>query len=183
MSDYSEFIFSVPLFHYEVRDWEDKKKKLKDLYNRVSVNKDLSYTVLTDYFRENKEENHYWEEIVDILKEDLGLFSQETNMSYGPNGHWFELSKKGMHHEIHNHGAVGYSCVLYIDYDEDEHTPTKFLSPFNNFFVGCQLVHTPSKIKSGSIIFFPSVIHHYTSPNTSDKERLILSFNLHPINC
>ena len=40
---------------------------------------------------------------------------------------------------------------------------------------------TPN-VKEGDIVFFPSQLLHYANPNTSDKERVILSFNMMGIN-
>ena len=37
-------------------------------------------------------------------------------------------------------------------------------------------------VKEGDIVFFPSQLLHYANPNTSDKERVILSFNMMSIN-
>ena len=33
-------------------------------------------------------------------------------------------------------------------------------------------------VEEGDLILFPSLIHHYTTPNQSDTERIVLSFNL-----
>lgn len=175
-------IFSVPLFHYTIKDWNKKKQDLLDIYESVisNISKHEDDTVSSDYFRSGSTNVSYWDKIEKILQEELQLFSSYTKTSYKQNGHWFERSSFGMHHEVHNHGAIGYSAVCYIEYDESYHTPAKFVSPFNNFFTGAQLVHTPENIKSGSILFFPSVIHHYTSPNLSERERIVLSFNLTP---
>jgi len=173
-----ENIFPIPFFQHQIKDWGRKKQELLDLYKSVTSNiSDEDDTVCSDYYRDS---SSYWDKIEPILKEDLDLFSSYTKTSYKQNGHWFEKSSFGMHHEIHNHGAIGYSAVCFIEYDESIHTPTKFVSPFNDFFNGNSLTHIPENITSGSLIFFPSSIHHYTSPNTSEKERIVLSFNLTP---
>lgn len=184
MSDHHINMFSIPLFHYQIKNWERKKEDLLKIYSKASENI-KSYTedtVMSDYFRSGETNVSYWEEIEEVIGEELYLFSEYTGRTYKQNGHWFERSLPGMHHEVHNHGSLGYSAICYIEYDEYYHTPTKFISPFNNFYVGSQLIHIPEEIKSGSLLFFPSVIHHYTSPNISNKERIILSFNLLPTN-
>ena len=40
----------------------------------------------------------------------------------------------------------------------------------------CNIV--PPGIREGSLIFFPSYVLHYTAPNQSDVDRIILSFNV-----
>ena len=54
------------------------------------------------------------------------------------------------------------------------------MSPFPNFLTGLQLTYTP-EVDEGSIIFFPSYISHFTEPNLSDENRLIVSFNLQSV--
>ena len=36
-------------------------------------------------------------------------------------GMWFERSAKNQRHSTHNHGACGYSAVLYVDFDPEVH--------------------------------------------------------------
>ncbi len=54
-------------------------------------------------------------------------------------------------------------------------------SPFTEFSSGDHMDFTPD-VKEGDIIFFPSQLLHYANPNTSDKERVIVSFNMMSIN-
>jgi hypothetical protein len=90
---------------------------------------------------------------------------------------WFQEELKGMFHPIHNHG-YGLSCVCYLEYDSNVHTPITFLCPYPDLIDGLVQYHTPSNVESGTIIFFPSVINHFTMPNQTDVSRKILSFNI-----
>ena len=73
---------------------------------------------------------------------------------------------------------TGFSSVCFVEYDENVHTPTKFISPYSNFVNGSCLDHSPKNVIEGSLIFFPSAILHYTHPNNNNNTRTILSFNL-----
>ena len=170
-----EHMFYVPLFHYKVENWDSKKQFLLQLYQ--SVQEDCEGGVVT---------TNYYKDCIKI-KQDIGnLFHPEIKKfvnainckSYNVRNAWFELSTKHNYHGIHNHGPTGYSSVCFVNYDENEHEPTQFVSPFNNFMNGNVLDHNPQNITEGSIIFFPSTINHYTNPSQSDKERLVVSFNL-----
>ena len=75
---------------------------------------------------------------------------------------------------------MGFSAVCFVEYDQEVHTPTQFIAPFNDFMQGNTLQYSPSCVMEGTLLIFPSVIHHFTLPNTSDKRRIALSFNLTP---
>lgn len=186
MSNYSEIMFHIPIFHFEIRNWDTKKKKLLDLFER---NKDDFGIVFLDDVTTNfhslnknieKSEEHS-NEVTEILHDDIQMFLKAINVESGKVvKSWFEhsVANSSMYHKPHNHGSSGYSSVCFIEYDEQVHSPTQFIAPFYNFFTGETLNYTPHDVKSGSIIFFPSSIIHYTTPNISNKDRIILSFNL-----
>ena len=174
MNDYNEYIFYVPFLHLEVRDWVHKKERLKNVLNLCDLNNKIETEINTDYHNKN---NNYQEVISDILREEIDIFNNHYNLKLTIMDAWFERADKKNYHKVHNHGCIGYSSVCYIDYDEEEHTATQFIAPFNNFLNGDCLNYTPN-VKEGSLIFFPSSIVHYTLPNESEKERTILSFNL-----
>ena len=83
-----------------------------------------------------------------------------------------------MYHELHNHGQLGYSATCFLSFDPKVHTPTQFIAPFNNPLNGLIVKHIPENITEGTLLFFPSMLLHYTQPNLSTKERIVLSFNL-----
>jgi ectoine hydroxylase-related dioxygenase (phytanoyl-CoA dioxygenase family) len=38
--------------------------------------------------------------------------------------------------------------------------------------------YTPPQIKQGDLIIFPSFLNHYVKPNTSEKQRITITFNV-----
>jgi hypothetical protein len=173
MEDYYEHMFYVPLIHIESRNWEKKQKLLLDQLNKTNLS--LCDDITTDYFNGTKNLNNF---IQELFNDELDLFLEKINYKTKEiHSSWFEISKTGNHHVVHNHGFYGYSAVCFIKFNENVHKPTIFLSPFFNFLNGNVLEHIPS-VNEGSIIFFPSAIMHYTRPNTSDQDRIILSFNI-----
>ena len=175
-----DLMFSVPLFQYEIDNWNLKKRKLKDIHNQTAVSKyNCDYTeVDTDYHEQAKNGFIYNQQIEEILNDEINLFKSESELSsYKIHHSWFELSSKNDFHVVHSHGPIGYSSVCFIDFDNSVHQGTIFVSPFNNFINGDDLKFF-SNVSEGTIIFFPSAIKHYTIPHNSSKERLILSFNM-----
>jgi hypothetical protein len=176
-SDYTEYMFKIPIVHVSVKDWNQKKNVLLGMIGSSKMRKLNEENVSSDYY--NQTNNPLYNiQIAQLFKEELDIFCNELKFSqYKIVMSWFQTSSKGDYHGIHTHGLVGYSAVCFIDYDDNEHTPTQFISPFNNLLTGSALLYSPT-VKEGSLIFFPACILHYTEPNTSTKERKILSFNI-----
>jgi hypothetical protein len=171
-------IFCVPLYHSKIENWSKVKLKIISLYDSIKDDLEISKTdpVLTNYYNDN---NKIVSEVVDILGDEIKKFMFEIGINdCNIKTAWFEKSTEGNYHIPHNHGSLGYSSVCYISYDKLEHTPTQFISPFNNFITGDILKYSSKEIDEGSLIFFPSSMIHYTNPNKSKKDRLVLSFNL-----
>lgn len=180
MDDYCDYMFKIPLLHLSIKNWEQKKLELLNMMNEVEMSINEGEHIKTDYYtkQNTKFTLKHNQRVTEILKEEIQGFCNYFNFCYYKvSMSWFQTASKGNYHGIHNHGAVGYSSVCFIDYDPKEHTPTQFVSPFHNFITGDFLEYGP-EVKEGSIIFFPSVIMHYTEPNQSDKQRTILSFNI-----
>lgn len=166
-------MFNVPLFNMKCTDWQNKKNKLLKISDNIIIkNKD---TVLTDYIEQNK---FYCDQIVSIFEEELDIFCKESHIKHVTiQNAWFEIAEKNMYHGIHNHGAVGYSAVCFIEYDKELHEPTVFISPYDNFIDGSTLYYKPY-VDEGTLIMFPSMVKHYTTPNKNDKIRKVVSFNI-----
>lgn len=158
--------FEVPIYKYKVSNWESKKKNLLNIFYNFNCKKygnvmtspiDIKTNILSD-------------EILHFEKE-IGIELQSTEV-------WFQLYEKNMDHISHNHGPIGFSSVCFIEYDKKLHKPTCFISPFANNITGELTRHAPN-VDEGDIIFFPSNLIHYAPINTSEKKRIIMSFNLH----
>ena len=174
---YIDNMFFVPYIFLDIVDWNQKKKKLLDILNGSTLQKSELEEVKSDYVKSES----YDDKIQDVLQEEIKITIQNLGLhGFGISNSWFEVSEKGMYHQVHNHGPIGFSAVCFVEYDEEEHIPTQFISPFANFINGSILDFSPSGVKEGTLLFFPSSIHHYTVPNKSEKTRTTLSFNLKP---
>jgi hypothetical protein len=184
-------IFSIPFFQYSIENWGEIKNKILHEYNNSLIEKTEakeagSSKLYTDFFNifQTNSPPEYLKNVLDILSPYTNKFLTELrdNNLYHKNDigigcAWFEKLIKGMGHSVHNHGACGFSSVCYIEFDNKIHLPTNFLSPFGDFAWGNSQYYQPD-IKEGDIIFFPSFLQHYAPLNSSDKERIIFSFNI-----
>lgn len=165
-------MFSIPIYKYQISNWKEKKKKLLDLYN--SIEKVKYRNVITNWSLNPSEICSYG---CKIIEEELILFKEETNKNYSINSFWFQKYENNMDHEIHTHGHMGFSSVVFIEFDPLKHRSTTFVSPFSSYS-DANLVRYSPDVVEGDIIFFPSNIMHYCPVNLSKKERIICSFNL-----
>ena len=168
-------MFYVPLYHFTVSDW-NIKQRLFEIYQRTNLL--LTGNVHTDYH----DTPNYQHEVREIFEHELNIFFEDVNERYDVTDAWFETSLKRNHHPVHDHGSFGFSAVYYLKYDSEHHTPTHFISPFRTYDLrgnmDSYMQYKPRDIMEGSLIIFPANILHYTLPNNSDTERIILSFNL-----
>jgi hypothetical protein len=190
-------MFSVPILHLKMSNWEFKKQILLNLFEDSQEWISTRDTVNTTYinekeFKTNEKilefeawEKHIHETIYEILKEECKIIYETfgnpesyPNKTAEINYVWFQEQKKEMYHGPHSHGISGLSAVCFVEYDPIYHTPTRFLSPYLNPTKGYNEEYYDDTVSSGSLLVFPSNIIHYTSPNFSEKNRLILSFNI-----
>lgn len=157
--------FSIPIFKYKVQNWNIKKKRLLDLFNN------LEHKVVGNVITSPIDIK------TNILLEEIKLFEKEIGIDFYSDEVWFQRYNHSMNHAAHTHGPTGFSAVCFIEYDKDVHKPTTFISPFSNYITG-ELERYVPEVQEGDIIFFPSNLLHYAPTNLSNKERIVISFNL-----
>lgn len=179
--------FLLPFFKVPVQNWEEKKPKLLGMVDWE--NKDCMFNeYFTDYYLQFKNEDNrpkYIEDFKQLLKPELNAFI--SKMEKSPLNRiqkectmkiqtlWAQKYWKDMSMEPHTHESTGYSAVLYAEFTR-HHTPTEFFAPFKNMLDRMDYRHTPD-MKEGEIIFFPSLLLHYSMPNKTKVPRTIFSFN------
>jgi hypothetical protein len=169
-------LFSVPFWYTKVSPWEEVKSKI------LSIVADQSYEidqgVKTDFWTKNS----YSKEVYEILKPYVESIVCKHITSKFPEevpDVWTQKYYAGSEHSVHNHGNRGLSFILYLKFNPKVHKGTVFYAPFDDIFTGTTIAFVPD-IREGDLIAFPSVIKHSSQYQTSDEERMILSFNLFP---
>lgn len=199
-NDFVYAAFQVPLLHVNVRDWSTKKQKLLKIHKNSKQNETKSddTDVSTDYHFNGDTGNCYSSQICKILEEEISVLEDmvlhpndyndinledyclddDKDLYFEMTNSWFESSVDGSFHGPHTHGPIGYSCVLYINFDQSVHEQTIFMNPFFTSFFGCNPEYKVDFASEGSLICFPSPIVHFTRPNFSKTDRLICSWNM-----
>ena len=157
--------FSVPIFKYNVQNWNVKKIKLLELFD--SFQHKVVGNVITSPLDIK----------TNILSKEIELFEKDVGFNLISSEVWFQKYESSMDHAVHNHGPGGFSSVCFIEYDKHNHNPTTFISPFGNYITG-ELERYQPDVEEGDIIFFPSNLLHYAPTNLSKITRTIISFNL-----
>ena len=90
---------------------------------------------------------------------------------------WHQTTANGQFHGVHNHGPVGITAVLYVDFKPEIHKATTFFAPFHNYING-EVVDFMPDVEEGDVVFFPSYLPHMQEPNFTGVSRTIVSFNI-----
>lgn len=97
---------------------------------------------------------------------------------------WKNLTKPGEQHMMHNHSNSVLSGVFYIrsSYIQPTISFSRLDSPFLLTWEAKEFTPFNSSewtipVEDNDIILFPSMLHHYVKPNTSDRDRLSIAFN------
>tara|TARA_X000000950_G_scaffold274176_1_gene358873 strand:- start:2315 stop:2875 length:561 start_codon:yes stop_codon:yes gene_type:complete len=176
-SDYNLGLFGTPFCHRKIQNWKEKKSQLLKLKVKKHFKHVKEENIITDFPFSN--ENNYSQKIEEILKEELDSIYMCLGVeNYFIRNSWIEVANKNMDHLVHNHGGLGLSAIVYLDYNPKYHSPTGFVSPINFFDTGMSSLYFPDNIDDGSLVVFPSAINHFSKRNDSDIPRTILSFNM-----
>ena len=107
-------MFVIPSYKFQVSNWREKKSLLYKLYDNVQfTNDDPESNVHTDYGQDK-----HVESVCNILNDDLQRFCNHYMLqNVQVYNAWFQKYNDGQFHAPHNHGPVGWSCVLYIEFD------------------------------------------------------------------
>lgn len=170
-------LFTVPFFYTKISPWEEVKNKI------LSIVEDQPYEMddqgfKTDFFTKNS----YSKDVYEILKPYVKSIVCKHITSTFPEevpDIWTQKYYARSEHSVHNHGNRGLSFILYLKFNPKVHKGTVFYAPFDDIFTGNTIAFCPD-IQEGDLIAFPSVIKHSSQYQTSNEERMILSFNLFP---
>lgn len=168
-------LFPITVFKTSCTDWEEKKQKLLSLVdwdNPDYINEDQ----VSDFNHNLENGCSYKDQFVDIIAKELYeilFFCNYSNIDII--NLWAQRYKNSQYMPVHDHGALGYSCVLYTEFDREVHYPTRFVSSMKNES-GSSSYYEPDT-HEGDLIVFPSFLLHDVKPNRSNKNRTIFSFN------
>lgn len=165
-------LFSVNATKYFIAEWSENKDRILNMI--PPKNNADDHIKFTDFMC--SENNEYKEEVISILDLYLKDFYKKCFYKFRTiSSMWCQRYDARDYFVPHDHGSIGYSCVLYAKMNQ-EHKSTLFFSPFNDETGSHPCYSAP--VKEGDLLIFPANIMHTALPHNSKEERVIIAFNL-----
>ena len=141
----------------------------------------------TSYGAENILTTAGFEDLKNFIDACVQECHKETKLQHTPllKSSWFSINRKYTYHEEHNHLPDTWSGVYYIQADQD-HPGLTLVNP--NMKANWPRVNVSElneanspnvtcAAMTGSLIIFPSHLHHKVEQQMVDKERIMVAFN------
>ena len=169
-------LFEFPSYIYPIDDWEFKKKSLLSRINKSEFVRTDLQNFETD---RSTNGNTYIRYLEEFLEPQLIEFCKEAKVSCSMTDAWCVKYQKGDYQTTHNHRGWGFSGLIHVEFDPEVHKPATFVSPWQNPVNDTtSLAQFPSL--EGLLMIAPSWALHFVAPNKSDKERIVVAFDLIP---
>tara|TARA_E500000331_G_C17225268_1_gene700001 strand:+ start:48 stop:593 length:546 start_codon:yes stop_codon:yes gene_type:complete len=180
MSHNTYLLFQVLIHKICIKEWELEKDNILSLIpfdDEKFKTKEINYTDFTSVYSDEMEKM-YQVKFSSLVKPYIEEFGKTSDYKFTSMSKvWCQRYNKNDYHAPHDHGANGYSAVFYAQIDSEVHPSTKFFSPFMGLDGGHERDQS-IMVDEGDLVIFPSNILHMAPPHYSDKERIIMSFNL-----
>jgi len=168
-------LFSLPLYIYEVDDWENKKKEIVGWRNKTKFSRstaDNHFNTDRLHLQQNK---FYSEDFVKLVDNELQLFRQEADLeTIFISDIWFVEYENSDYHSPHTHESARFSGILYVNLD-DKNPMTTFVQPWYSYWGTKQMT---VEVKEGTMLIVPSHVMHFSRPNASVNTKTVLSFDM-----
>ena len=170
-----QILFEIPLFRYQVDDWKNKKKEVYGWINKTELQRS-NMSFLTD--RGPLQDRFYKEDFCNLFEPEFKAFLQESEMKeVGVIDVWTVEYHFGDYQVPHNHRSVGFSGILYVNFDPREHTATQVIQPWNDPVTDAASFMDLMP-EEGTMVFFPSLLLHFVNPNFSRNRRTTIAFDI-----
>ena len=170
--------FQDEIHQYGATDWHEQKEIVKSWIDKtVFLPREKIQWFDSDRYTSKQ---FYKDDFVKTFQQNIDMFCNDIGKPLQVEEVWIVRYQKGDFHPPHAHGAKGYSGILMAEFDENEHTGPWFVQD-NPDPITDRTNYCAPKVFEGDIIFSPSRLLHFTYPNTSDKERIIVGFDMKSI--
>ena len=188
--------FPCPVYVTQAQDeiYEEVQSDLFKKYSELSFKQNEGWSPDTHELsiRDDEElfQNNHLEgcsKFLDFLHINLMTYLDELRCvqprQYDITQGWFTRTKKGKYAHLHDHGASDISGVYYLKSNGNDGNlyfihPLKQLSS-NYIFNTITSVDQEMPLNQGQLALWPSTLWHGTATNTTDNERISVSFNIH----
>ena len=152
------------VYKYSIANWQKTKSTLMSLMQDINFTRN-QYELVESNYAETLDMTYAQHNTAYILYEYITKFAKEIEKNLSLERLWYERQYQDDVHPVHDHGDIGWSGIVYLQFDKTKHTGTIFESGALD-------------VNEGDICFFPSYLSHWTIPNSSESERIVISFNL-----
>jgi len=168
--------FQITFCKISIDNWYTKKQKFKLLLeNNVQLFWTQENGGYKSTFDDIDKTQYLTQSMLNIIEEDLIKLNDVIGCELKCVSSWFQIYNELNTHPVHNHGNIGWSGILFINFIE-AHRPPIFFSPFLSVRESSVIEYIP-EIKEGDFLLFPSNILHYVPSHSSKVTRIISSFN------
>ena len=179
-------MFKVPYYKADIARWADHKEDvMSQLHENLSgyLKESEGMTSFHSTSRDPELSKELFKPFLEFIALDLDQARAMEGMAGGYpmpdiSAIWYQSYTRNQHHELHNHGPIGWSAIFYAIFDKEEHRSTTFYAPFAD--VAGELLKVEPEVDEGTLLIFPSSLYHEAKLSTSDKQRAIISFNMFP---
>lgn len=153
------------------QDWNSHK--LSD----TSFTKNLLDEHNLDLFKQELDDHIY--SYLKIINSPI--IAEEETFKYTITSSWMTLTEKYQYAHIHSHGSSDLSGVYYVNSNREDgniffQDPNKMMGSSYCFsHISSRQEFTPAP---GRILLFPGWLEHGVTTNTTDNERISVSFNI-----
>ena len=189
-------IFSTPIFQFEINDYENINiELLKYIYESYENDKEgversnvIGWHSKSFKFEKGNVPHNFIKSIHTYVKEVIanGYGWKYVQEKIGVTEMWAIINKKNSFNTLHNHTNCYLSVVYYVKapnncgsiqfYDPNE--VKKYRHPEIETRTELSAFGYSIKPKEGNLLIFPSYLYHDVGKNLSDKDRIIISFNV-----
>ena len=186
--------FSTPIWTTKIDNYENINFMMNNYINNLKkkdpegvIKSNLKGWHSKNFDIKDDEPKNFIEAIKKNINEainDMGwdLTNQEVTLS----NMWAIINKKGAMNQKHSHSNSDLSAAYYVTAKEgcgdivfyDPRPGKVYKHPLANKPNLLNAVNNGVKPKAGMLVLFPSYLEHSVNPNTSDHERVVISFNI-----
>lgn len=179
-----DYRWGVPILHENINNHIHVESVLKHMATRYKDTRDLPVDLNDETITDLKHQCDLFDETYSVIKSYVDKFFMlaydRLNVDYRLKVHVFACPK-GYNLPFHHHRCGAICGVLYLNVPSGNllaHDP-KFNA--NRGMPNWMVQDTTLEIKPapGDIIIFPSYVYHQTTPNTEDKLRMCMPFDVH----
>jgi len=182
-------LFANPIFEIET-DFDLEQLK-KDILEEKKIDQGVIRSNVSGWHSNNILNNQKFfnltEKITSIASEEFShVLNKDRILKL--NNCWFNINNKGAYNQSHVHPMSVLSGVLFVDAEKSSPILFENINYYSQFYLdGCLeekfkvnfgvLLDASYSPINGTMLIFPSYLHHSVRQNLQNKDRITISFN------